>query len=131
MASRGKSKRALLEAYLRDAGITVIDEDAWARIRAAIAPVSDSYLRKLVRATGLAMSTVVEGVCQDSFSELERTLIAMQSGYEAADASDRRKFRVAVITAKDHAKWALQKPGLDAARKLQKEEMLLWMLTCT
>lgn len=71
---------------------------------------------------------MVEGVSQDSFAELERTLIALQQGYEAA-AGNRRTYRVAVITAKDHAKWALRKQGIDPARKLEKEEMLLWMLT--
>jgi hypothetical protein len=129
MVSRGESKRARLDAYLRDSGITLIDENAWAGIREAIAPVSDSYLRKLVRATGLAMSPVVEGVSQDSFAELERTLVALQQGYEAAAAGNRREYRVAVITAKDHAKWALRKQGIDPARRLEKEEMLLWMLT--
>jgi hypothetical protein len=129
MASKGESKRARLDAYLRDSGITLIDENAWMGIREAIAPVSDSYLRKLVRSTGLRMSPAVEGVSQDSFAELERTLIAMQQGYEDATTENRRKYRVAVITAKDHAKWALRKQGIDPARKLEKEEMLLWMLT--
>ena len=107
----------------------MIDENAWAAIRQAIAPVSDSYLRKLVRSTGYPMSPVLEGVLQDSFGDLERTLIAMQQGYENAPAENRRQYRVAVITAKDHAKWALRREGLDPARKLEKEEMLLWMLT--
>jgi hypothetical protein len=60
---------------------------------------------------------------------LERTLVALQHDYDSADAEERRKCRALVITAKDHARWALRREGIEPARKAIKEEMLLWMLT--
>ncbi|MEO8132204.1 MAG: hypothetical protein ABI822_34225, partial [Bryobacteraceae bacterium] len=92
---------------------------------AALAPVSANYLRKLVRSTGLPMSPFVEGVNQKSFANLERTLEALQREYETSAPDRRRRIRAEVISAKDHARWALQKPDSGAV----KEEMLLWILT--
>ena len=129
MATNAESKRKRMEALLSSEGVELIDEAVMGRIAEALAPVSQNYLRKLVRGTGLAMSPLVEGVCQKSFAGLERTLSALQGEYELAAAERRRRIRAEVISAKDHARWALQKTGLAAEAKAVKEEMLLWILT--
>lgn len=110
-------------------GVEFINEAVWQRIAETLAPVSPNYLRKLVRGTGLAMAPLVEGVCQKSSAGLERTLCALQVEYELAAPERRRRIRAEVISAKDHARWALQKPGLDPGANAVKEEMLLWILT--
>jgi len=114
-----------MEAMLAAEGVEFIDEAVWDRIADALAPVSANYLRKLVRSAGLAMSPLVEGVSQKSLAELERTLIALQQEYELSAADRRRRIRAEVISAKDHARWAMQKQD----GKAIKEEMLLWILT--
>src|SRR4051812_21629737 len=129
MASKGESKTKTLEAYVSSAGIQLIDEAAMAQIGQALAPVSPTYLRKLVRAAGLPMSPLVEGVCQQTLADLERTLLALQNEYELASPADKRGCRAIVIAAKDHARWALRKPGVDAGKVLPKQEMLLWIMT--
>ena len=118
-----------MEGLLNADGVEFIGEVVWERIAEALAPVSQNYLRKLLRSTGLAMSPLVEGVCQKTFAGLERTLSALQQEYELAAPERRRRIRAEVISAKDHARWALQKPGLAADGKAAKEEMLLWILT--
>jgi hypothetical protein len=118
-----------MEALLNAESVGFIDEAVWGRIAEALAPVSQNYLRRLVRSTGLAMSPLVEGVCQKSFADVERTLSALQREYELGGPERRRRIRAEVISAKDHTRWALQKTGLGADAKAVKEEMLLWILT--
>src|ERR1700704_6923503 len=103
MATSAESKRKRMESLLDADGVRFIDEAVWERIAGALAPVSQNYLRKLVRSTGLAMSPLVEGVCQKSFAELERTLVALQQEYELSAPERRRRIRAEVISAKDHA----------------------------
>jgi hypothetical protein len=86
-------------------------------LRKVLGPVSDSYLRRLLRESGAALHPLVEGVRQSGFEELERTLLALLE-------CDRTAARRLVIEAKDHAKLALRREP-DPAR----EEMILWMLT--
>lgn len=97
-----------------------------------LAPVSDSYLRSLVRACGLPLDPVVEGVRQDSFAELERTLVSLQQEYlRALDAGDVRRAarcRQAVILGKDHARLAARRPRASPELRARKEEMASWML---
>ena len=121
MGSKGESKRDRLQSFLTEGCVRLIDESVWQRIAEALAPTSASYLRKLVKAAGLPMSPMVEGVNQDTLDDLARTLAALQEEYEAGDTARKRTVRSLVITAKDHARWARQKPG--------KDEMLLWILT--
>jgi len=75
----------------------------------------------------------VEGVRQDSFEELERTLMAIDREYAQAWAAGGREraraCRRLVILAKDHARWALRNPKTPPEKKAGKEEMILWMLT--
>lgn len=90
-------------------------------------------MRRLLRASGLPLTPLVEGVRQDSFEELERTLLALESEYSAAVSAGQREraraCRRAVIQAKDHARLAARNPKTDSVKAAQKGEMVLWMLT--
>ena len=121
MGSKGESKRTRLLALLAEGEISLVDEAAWTHLAEKLAPISNSYLRKLIKGTGLPLAAMVEGVCQDTLSDLERTLLTLQDEYERAEPVRKRVIRSLVITAKDHARWARRKPD--------KEEMLLWILT--
>lgn len=87
----------------------------WAAIQSALAPISDSYLRRLLRSSVAELHPLVEGVRQDDLAGLERTLLALLG-------EERRSARTLIIEAKDHAKWSQKKHP-------EKEEMILWMLT--
>ena len=83
----------------------------------------------MLRQSGVPLAPLVEGVRQDSFEDLERTLLALEREYAAADEPRRTACRREVIAAKDRARWALRRlPEADPRREL-KQEMSLWMLT--
>ncbi len=89
-------------------------------------------MRRLLRQTGLPLSPLVEGVRQDSFEELERTLVAIgaehQRAVEAAVRERMSQCRQLVITARQHALLAARRPGIDPEARARKEEMAAWML---
>jgi hypothetical protein len=122
-------KRAELAGWLltrpEPAQGRLIGEAEFAELRRALAPVSESYLRKLLRESGVPLSPMVEGVRQGNFEELEASLLAMLDQYEMAGVERRRDVRRLVIAAKDHARWASRRPE----KRVGKEEMILWMLT--
>lgn len=86
-------------------------------LKGELAPVSESYLRKLLRESGVPLAPMVDGVRQSNLDELESSLLALLAEYESGDAASRRLVRELVITAKDHARWT------------HKEENLLWLTT--
>ena len=92
-------------------GVALVDQAEWERLRAQLAPISDSYLRHLLRDSGVALTPEVEGVRQESFAQLERTLL---SATRAA----------AVLEAKRHAELARRSPK---ANRAVKTEMIEWM----
>jgi hypothetical protein len=83
--------------------------------------IPEAALRKLLRDTGVALHPMVEGVRQDSFENLGRTLTDLQRQYELAGCEQARRIRRLVITAKEHAKFA-------ARSKPEKREMVEWLL---
>ena len=97
----------------------------WDDLRRQLAPVSESYLRKLLRESGVPLAPLVEGVRQETLEALEMSLLRMVAEYEGGERERKALVRKAVITAKDHARLASRK---EEARAL-KEEMILWMLT--
>jgi len=129
MGTKGESRKARLTAYLNEIQAERIDEAVWQALLKRLTPVSESYLRKLVRATGLPMTPMVSGVVQDSFDHLAPSLVALEAEYEKSDAERRRAVRKLVIIAKDHATFALRRMAPDDERRAMKEEMLLWMRT--
>jgi len=121
--SRGK--RSKLEQWLAEHRPARIGEPEWEEIRTHLAPVSTGYLRRLLRETGVELTPAVEGVRQEDFEALERTLLALVEEYERGAPPRKAALRRLVIEAKDHARWAARKPE----KRDEKEEMKLWMLT--
>ena len=94
-------------------------------LRRVLAPVSESYLRKLLRESGFPLAPLVEGVRQATLDELETSLLRLLEEYHRAGPDRRTAVRRLVITAKDHARWAARREE----QKSTKQEMILWMTT--
>lgn len=121
--SRGK--RADLLRWLERERPARIGETEWAMLHVDLGPVSGSYLRRLLRESGVPLAPLVEGVRQETFEALESSLLNLLKEYEGGDTAYRASIRRLVIEAKDHARWAARK----SEKRAQKEEMALWMLT--
>jgi hypothetical protein len=129
MAARTQTKAARLREALQRRNAAIVDEALWRELQTELAPVSAGYLRRLLRQSGVALAPLVEGVRQDTFEDLERTLLALEREYEGGDEGRRMACRREVIAAKDRARWALRRlVDRDAGREI-KQEMSLWMLT--
>jgi hypothetical protein len=111
------TKRAKVAEWIEREKPAPIGPDEFERLKAELRPVSETYLRKLLRDSGVSLAPMVEGVRQSNLGALELSLLALLVEYESGDAAHRRAVRKLVITAKDHAKWT------------HKEENLLWLTT--
>jgi hypothetical protein len=123
MPRRGKP--AELARWLEEHRPDRIGEAEFAALETALAPVGESYLRKLVRQCGVPLHPMVEGVRQSTFEELQASLLQLLAEYRAGDAVRRTAVRRLVITAKDHARLAAQVPE----KRADKDEMNLWLTT--
>ena len=125
MPSANKSLKQQFREYLAAEQPARITESVWRGLLARLAPVSESYLRELLRDTGLPFDQPYAGIRQHTFEELEESLREMLEVYRAAnDAGDRERARYCrrqVIEAKDRAKFLVK-------RNPAKEEMAQWML---
>jgi len=132
VASRDKSVKQRLRAYLETEHPAAITEAVWRHLIGHLAPVSESYLRDLVRATGLPFDQPYAGIRQHTWEELEESLREMQQIYaEALASGDRERARYCrrqVIAAKDRARFLAQNPRTAPDKRAQKEEMTEWML---
>jgi len=122
---RRKGKSADLARWLEEHRPARIGEAEFAQLAAALAPVSDSYLRKLVRACGVPLEAMVEGVRQSTLDDLHASLLRLLEEYEHGNAERRMAVRRLVITAKDHARLAAR----NSEQRADKEEMILWLTT--
>jgi hypothetical protein len=120
-----RGKRADLLRWLERERPARIGEKEWAMLRVDLGAVSGSYLRRLLRESGVPLAPLVEGVRQQTFEALESSLLNLLQEYERGGTALRTSVRRLVIEAKDHARWAARKPE----RRAEKEEMALWMLT--
>lgn len=135
--AKNESRKARLVEYLARIHPQVITPAGCSEIARELAPVSESYLRDLLRDCGVPLHPLVAGVRQDSFESLEQSLRELLAEYESGSAETRRLCRDLVIRAKDHARFAMAKKRSDAKRSgaeptavsHDKEEMALWMLT--
>ena len=131
-ASTNKSKKTRLREYLAERNLSAISEREWRELVARLAPVSESYLRRLLADTGIPVEPPFGGVRQKAFDELENSLLEMEEVYSrASGAGDRgraQQCRNAVIQAKDHARLAARSLKASAEKKAQKQEMIQWML---
>ncbi len=116
-----------MRAYLDERRSPLVDEALAAALRADLG-LTDAALRRTLRELGVPMAPLVEGIRQDSWDNLERTLLAMLTEYEAtSDRARRQACRTEVIRAKDHARLALARETGDA--HTARTEMILWMRT--
>lgn len=122
---RGKGKSAELARWLEEHRPAHIGEAEFAQLKTALAPVGESYLRRLLRECGVPLGPMVEGVRQGTFADLEASLLRLLTEYECSDPPRRMAVRRLVITAKEHARLAARNP----AKRPYKEEMILWLTT--
>jgi hypothetical protein len=132
VASRGKSAKQKLREYLAAQQPRAITEAVWQNLLQGLAPVSESYLRDLLRDTGLPFDQPYAGIRQHTWEELEQSLKEMQHIYSDAMAAGNREraryCRRQVIAAKDRARFLARNPRLSPEKREQKEEMAQWML---
>ena len=130
--ARATSTKRRLAEHLARRQAAHITEAVWLEARAELAPVSDSYLRDLLQATGIPFDQPWAGIRQHTFDELEGSLREMLDVYLAAQTgAERERARYArrqVIAAKDRAKFASRNPRTSPEKRKLKEEMAQWML---
>lgn len=123
------SKQARLESWLRERAPRQVEVTDFEELLRLLAPISESGLRRLLRASTAKLHPLAAGVDQDTFATLRDSLLALAACYEEGDAGTRRLTRRIVITAKDHAKLAARNQRVAAEKRAVKEEMAAWMLT--
>jgi hypothetical protein len=121
-----------LREYLEAERPAAITEAVWRELCERLAGVSESYLRKMLRDTGLPFEQPFAGVRQHTLEELEQSLREMLAVYVDANAAGNREraryARRQVIGAKDRAKFLAANPRTPPDKRPVKEEMACWML---
>ena len=129
---RRRPVKQRLREYLATGPVARITEAEWTDLLQRLAPVSESYLRQLIRDTGLPFDQPFAGIRQHSLEELEDSLREMLQVYaDAVAAGDQQRARYCrrqVIGAKDRARHVGYAAKTPPAKKAQKEEMVDWML---
>ena len=129
---RTPSKAQRLDEYLRQHRPVVVTGELWRELLVMLAPISEGYLRNLLRRTGLAIAQPYGGVRQVSFEELEASLLELEKEYATAvanhDTAIAKACRRAVIQAKDHARLAARNQKVAPEKREQKREMVEWLL---
>jgi hypothetical protein len=130
--ARSSSVKQQVRDYLATKQPSAITEAVWHELLRELAPVSESYLRELLSATGLPIEQPYAGIRQHTFQGLEQSLVEMLQTYAEATASGRREraryCRRQVIGAKDRARFLARSPRISIEKQAQKEEMAQWML---
>ena len=131
MAS-AKSVKQRVRDYLAESQPSAITGQVWNELLKKLAPVSESYLRDLLRATGMPFEQPYAGVRQHTMEELEVSLGEMLQIYSAAmaagDRARARYCRKQVIGAKDRARFMANDARTPPEKRALKEEMAAWML---
>lgn len=127
-----KSLKQRLRDYLAAGQLPAIDETVWLDLLTKLAPVSESYLRELLRQTELPFEQPYAGIRQHTFEELEQSLGEMLGVYVDAKAAGNREraryCRRQVIGAKDRARFLARDSRTPPEKKARKTEMVEWML---
>lgn len=130
--SANKSIKKQLREYMDTARPEAITGAVWNELLKALAPVTESYLRDMLRETGLPFEQPYAGVRQHTLEELEASLIELWRVYaEALESGDRERARYCrkvVIGAKDRAKFAASSSKTNPDTRVLKQEMAQWML---
>jgi hypothetical protein len=111
------TKRAKLAEWIALNQPSIVGQHEFEQLELELSPISTSYLRQLLRASGVRLAPMIEGVRQSNLGTLELSLLALLAEYESGDAVHRQAVRRLVIMAKDHAKWT------------GKREHVLWLTT--
>jgi hypothetical protein len=122
---RGKARE--LRRWLESDPRRVIGDREWEELKALLAPISENYLRKLLRDSSAPLEPLIEGVRQESLDALETSLGKLLEEYQRSDRGRQMRVRRAVLMAKDHARWASGPGEKDAGKRAEKQEMTLWM----
>jgi hypothetical protein len=121
-----------LRDYLEEQHPPAITEAVWRELLIILAPISESYLRDLLRQTELPFEQPYAGIRQHTLGELEQSLREMLSVYQdAAQSRDRERARYCrrqAIAAKDRAKFLAQDGRTSPEKKALKAEMAQWLL---
>ena len=132
VASRDKPIKQQVREFLSTERPVAITEAVWQTLLMRLAPVSESYLRDLLRETGLPFEQPYAGVRQHTFDELEQSLRELGRVFaDATSTGDRERARYArrqVIAAKDRARFLADNPRTAPDKQGQKQEMVQWML---
>jgi len=132
VASRDKPIKQEVREFLATERPAAITEAVWQSLLMRLAPVSESYLRDLLRQTGLPFEQPYAGVRQHTFEELEQSLRELEQVYADAMSSghrDRARYaRRQVIAAKDRAQFLARNGRTAPEKQAEKEEMVQWML---
>lgn len=111
------TKRARLAEWIEKRKPFLIGPEEFEQLAEELSPISENYLRRLLRESGMHLAPMVEGVRQSNLGVLELSLLALLAEYEEGDLLHRQAVRKLVITAKEHARWA------------GKRENVLWLTT--
>ena len=122
--TRKQNRRERLSAYVETRPAGPVGRCEWEHILELLAPISDRTLRGLLRELSVPMEPLLAGVDQSSMETLEVSLLALLEVYRQGPQRDCRRL---VIQAKDHARWASRR-AKDNLRRIQKQEMVDWML---
>jgi hypothetical protein len=132
VASTGSSIKRAFRSYVESKSLQAVTGEVWQDLLLRLAPVSESYLRELVRNAGLPFDQPYAGIEQHTLEELEASLLGMLQVYQEAVAAgnrDRARYcRRQVIAAKDRAKFLANNSKLGPEKVALKQEMVDWMM---
>ena len=123
------TKKQALSRWLTEHHPARIGVPQLVEIQQALAPISESYLRSLLRECGVPLTPMVEGVRQGTLEELEASLLALLQEYQRSDRIRQVAVRRLVITAKEHAQLAISKKSAPVRDAAHKAEAILWITT--
>lgn len=131
-SKKSPSKRAKLAELLSRLGCTEVTEAEWTQFQTELAPVSDSYLRQMIRKAGLPLAPILDGVHMSTLADLDGSLSALLGVYlQAGAAGDRERAnacRALVIAAKDRARWSARRAAADPVAYAHWREAERWAL---
>jgi len=132
VASKDRPVKQRLREFLEAERPAAITEAVWQKLLMRLAPVSESYLRDLLRQTEIPFHQPYAGVRQHTFPELEQSLRELETVYARAVLEGNHELarycRRQVIAAKDRARFHAGNPRTPPHRQAQKQEMVEWML---
>lgn len=124
-----KGKNTDLARWLEAHNIRHIGDADFAALRQALAPISEDYLRTLLRRSGIPLAVTVEGIRQTTFSELEDCLTRFTEEYARTVRQGQTALRRLAVRAKEHARLAARSRNTSERKRAEKTEMILWLTT--